>query len=159
VAAERLDAPGVVSAYKDLSTLERDFRNIKAIDLDLRPIYHRLEDRVRAQLLICMLAAYIAWHLRKAWAPLTFTDEIPPARTDPVVPARRSASATAKASTRADDQGRPVRSFTGVLDHLATLTRNTTRIAGTTIDILATPTILQRRAFELIGTAIPTTIT
>lgn len=159
VAAERLDAPGVVSAYKDLSTLERDFRNIKAIDLDLRPIYHRLEDRVRAHVLICMLAAYIAWHLRKAWAPLTFTDEIPPARTDPVVPARRSASATAKASTRADDQGRPVRSFTGVLDHLATLTRNTTRIAGTTIDILATPTILQRQAFELIGTAIPTTIT
>jgi hypothetical protein len=159
VAAERLDAPGVVSAYKDLSTLERDFRNIKAIDLDLRPIYHRLEDRVRAHVLICMLAAYIAWHLRKAWAPLTFTDEIPPARTDPVVPARRSASATAKASTRADDQGRPVRSFTGVADHLATLTRNTTRIAGTTIDILATPTTLQRRAFELIGTAIPTTIT
>lgn len=159
VAAERLDAPGVVSAYKDLSKLERDFRNIKAIDLDLRPIYHRLEDRVRAHVLICMLAAYIAWHLRKAWAPLTFTDETPPARTDPVVPARRSASATAKASTRADDQGRPVRSFTGVLDHLATLTRNTTRIAGTTIDILATPTILQRRAFELIGTAIPTTIT
>lgn len=159
VAAERLDAPGVVSAYKDLSKLERDFRNIKAIDLDLRPIYHRLEDRVRALVLICMLAAYIAWHLRKAWAPLTFTDETPPARTDPVVPARRSASATAKASTRADDQGRPVRSFTGVLDHLATLTRNTTRIAGTTIDILATPTILQRRAFELIGTAIPTTIT
>jgi hypothetical protein len=159
VAAERLDAPGVVSAYKDLSTLERDFRNIKAIDLDLRPIYHRSEDRVRAHVLICMLAAYIAWHLRKAWAPLTFTDEIPPARTDPVVPARRSASATAKASTRADDQGRPVRSFTGVLDHLATLTRNTTRIAGTTIDILATPTILQRQAFELIGTAIPTTIT
>jgi len=159
VAAERLDAPGVVSAYKDLSKVERDFRNIKAIDLDLRPIYHRLEDRVRAHVLICMLAAYIAWHLRKAWAPLTFTDEIPPARTDPVVPARRSASATAKASTRADDQGRPVRSFTGVLDHLATLTRNTTRIAGTTIDILATPTILQRRAFELIGTAIPTTIT
>jgi hypothetical protein len=159
VAAERLDAPGVVSAYKDLSKVERDFRNIKAIDLDLRPIYHRSEDRVRAHVLICMLAAYIAWHLRKAWAPLTFTDEIPPARTDPVVPARRSASATAKASTRADDQGRPVRSFTGVLDHLATLTRNTTRIAGTTIDILATPTILQRQAFELIGTAIPTTIT
>jgi len=103
--------------------------------------------------------SYIAWHLRKAWAPLTFTDETPPARTDAVLPARRSASATAKVSTRADDQGRPVRSFTGVLDHLGTLTRNTTRIAGTTIDILATPTTLQRRAFELIGTAIPITIT
>ena len=159
VKPDRLDAAGVVGAYKDLAKVERDFRNIKAIDLDLRPIYHRLEDRVRAHVLICMLAAYIAWHLRKAWAPLTFTDETPPTRTDPVAPARRSPAATAKASTRADDQTRPVRSFTGVLDHLATLTRNTTRIAGTTIDILATPTTLQRRAFELIGVAIPTTIT
>jgi len=159
VGPERLDAGGVVGAYKDLAKVERDFRNIKAIDLDLRPVYHRLEDRVRAHVLICMLAAYVAWHLRQAWAPLTFTDEAPPARTDPVAPARRSAAASAKASAGADDQARPVRSFTGILDHLATLTRNTTRIAGTTIDILSTPTTLQRRAFDLIGVAVPTTIT
>jgi hypothetical protein len=159
VSARTLPAAGVVCAYKDLAKVERDFRNIKAIDLDLRPVYHRLEDRVRAHALICMLAAYVAWHLRQAWAPLTYTDENPPARTDPVAPARRSAAATTKASTRADDQARPVRSFAGILDHLATLTRNTTRIAGTTIDILATPTTLQRRAFELIGVAVPTTIT
>lgn len=159
VGPERLEPPAVVGAYKDLAKVERDFRNLKAIDLDLRPIYHRLEDRVRAHVLICMLAAYVAWHLRQAWAPLTFTDETPPARSDPVAPARRSTGAAAKASARTDDQQRPVRSFTGLLDHLATLTRNTTRIAGTTLDLVATPTTLQRRAFELIGVAVPTTTT
>lgn len=86
VSEETLDAPSVVSTYKDLAKVERDFRNLKAIDLDLRPVYHRLEDRVRAHVLICMLAAHLAWHLRQAWAPLTFTDEAPPKRSDPVAP-------------------------------------------------------------------------
>jgi hypothetical protein len=157
--ADRLDPAGIVNAYKDLAKVERDFRNIKTVDLDLRPIYHRLEERVRAHVLICMLAGYLAWHLRRAWAPLTYTDEHPPARTDPVGPARRSSAATAKASSRADTDRQPLRSFTGVLDHLATLTRNTTHIAGTTIDILAAPTDTQRRAFELLDTPIPTTLT
>jgi hypothetical protein len=157
--APRLDPAGVVNAYKDLAKVERDFRSLKAVDLDLRPIYHHLEDRVRSHVLICTLAAYLVWHLRHAWAPLTFTDETPPERTDPVAPARRSTAAATKASTGADTQKRPVRSFTGILDHLSTLTRNTTRIAGTTIDILATPTTLQRRAFELIAATIPTTLT
>jgi hypothetical protein len=155
---DRLDPAGIVAAYKDLAKVERDFRNIKTIDLDLRPIYHHLEDRVRAHVLLCMLAGYLAWHLRHAWAPLTFTDETPPERTDPVAPARRSAAAATKASRGTDSQGRPVRSFAGIIDHLATLTRNTTRIAGTTIDILAAPTDLQRRAFELLDTPIPTTL-
>ncbi|MGH3610226.1 MAG: IS1634 family transposase [Pseudonocardiaceae bacterium] len=159
VPAETLDAAAVVAAYKNLAKVERDFRSLKAIDLDLRPVYHRLEDRVRAHVLICMLAAYIVWHLRQAWAPLTFTDETPPTRADPVAPARRSPPATAKASRGTDRDRRPVRSFAGVLDHLATLTRNTTRIGGTSIDILATPTTLQRRAFELIGAPIPTRLT
>lgn len=156
VGASTLDAASVVGAYKNLAKVERDFRSLKAIDLDLRPIYHRLEDRVRAHVLICMLAAYVIWHLRKAWAPLTFTDEAPPARTDPVAPAVRSADAAAKASTGADTSKRPVRSFTAVLAHLGTLTRNTTRIGGISVDLLATPTTLQRRAFELIGAPIPT---
>jgi hypothetical protein len=156
VPAGTLDAGAVVSAYKDLAKVERDFRNLKAIDLDLRPIYHRLEDRVKAHVLICMLAAYIAWHLRQAWSPLTFTDETPPTRTDPVSPARRSPAATAKASTGADTERQPVRSFTAIIGHLATLTRNTTRIADTTIELMATPTDTQRRAFELIGATIPT---
>ncbi len=105
VPADTLDAAGVVGAYKNLANIERDFRSIKADDLDLRPIYHRLEDRVRAHVLIAMLAAYLTWHLRKTLAPLTFTDEHPPTRTDPVAPATRSAAATRKASRRTDDSG------------------------------------------------------
>ena len=89
VATTDLDAAAVISTYKKLALVERDFRSIKTIDLDLRPIYHRLEDRVRAHVLICMLAAYLTWHLRHAWAPLTFTDEHPPDRDNPVAPARR----------------------------------------------------------------------
>ena len=86
VPASQLDAPGVVTAYKNLKYVERDFRSIKADDLDLRPVFHRLEERVKAHVLICMLACYLTWHLRRAWAPLTFTDEHPPAPTDPVLP-------------------------------------------------------------------------
>ena len=74
----QLDAPAVVAAYKNLARVERDFRSIKSDDLDLRPVFHRLEERVHAHVLICMLAAYLTWHLRQAWAPLTFTDEDPP---------------------------------------------------------------------------------
>ena len=74
-----LDAPGVVTAYKNLKYVERDFRHIKSDDLDLRPVFHRLEKRVKAHVLVCMLAAYLTWHLRQAWAPLTYTDEEPPA--------------------------------------------------------------------------------
>jgi len=89
VSTERIDAPGVVTAYKGLSVLERDFRSMKAIDLDLRPIYHFTEDRVRSHVFVCMLATYLVWHLRKAWAPLCFTDEELPRREDPVAPATR----------------------------------------------------------------------
>src|SRR5271166_1438663 len=107
VPAAELDAPGVVAAYKNLSRVERDFRSIKADDLDLRPVFHRLEERVKAHVLICMLAAYLTWHLRQAWAPLTFTDDNPPARDNPVAPARRPAAAQAKASYQCDQAGRP----------------------------------------------------
>ena len=160
VSQDDLDAPGVVTAYKNLKHVERDFRHIKADDLDLRPVYHRLEERVRAHVLICMLAAYLVWHLRQAWAPLTFTDQDPPAPDNPVRPARRSAHAQAKASAQRDPAGRPYRSFRALLDHLATLTRNQVRFAGTsaTIAMLAEPTSIQREAFDLIGTPIPLTI-
>ena len=86
-----LDAAAVVTAYKNLKYVERDFRHIKSDDLDLRPVFHRLEERVKAHVLICMLACYLTWHLRRAWAPLTFTDQDPPAQDNPVTPARRSA--------------------------------------------------------------------
>jgi hypothetical protein len=158
--AETLDAAGVVAGYKNLANVERDFRIIKTDDLDLRPIYHRLEQRVRAHVLICLLACYLVWHLRKAWAPLTFTDEAPPQRDNPIAPAQRSAAANAKASTKHDADGNPLRSFRGLLDHLATLTRDRIRYQGTDIEIdkLTDPTPDQRRAFDLIDTTIPLTI-
>ena len=107
VPASQLDAPAVVTAYKNLKYVERDFRHLKAGDLDLRPIWHYLEERVRAHVLICMLACYLTWHLRRAWAPLTFTDQNPPAQQDPVAPARRSAAAQAKASYQHDQAAGP----------------------------------------------------
>src|SRR5260370_30525552 len=107
VPAEQLDAAGVVAGYKNLANVERDFRIIKVDDLDLRPIHHRLDDRVKAHLLICMLACYLVWHLRQAWAPMTFTDEHPPQRDNPVAPAQRSTDPAAKPSTRHDPAGNP----------------------------------------------------
>src|SRR6516165_547881 len=160
IPAAELDAPDVVTAYKNLRHVERDFRSVKADDLDLRPVFHRLEDRVRCHVLICMLASYLVWHLRHAWAPLTFTDENPPAPANPVTPAQRSPSAQAKASQQHDQAGRPYHSFHGLLGHLATLTRNQVRFAGasTTVPMLAEPTSAQRQAFDLIGAAIPLTL-
>jgi hypothetical protein len=155
-----LDPAGTVTAYKNLKHVERDFRHIKSDDLDLRPVFHRLEKRVKGHVLICMLAAYLTWHLRQAWAPLTYTDEEPPAPANPVVPARRSASAEAKASRQHDENGRPYRSFRGLLAHLGTLTRNELRFAGTpaTVPVLTEPTSEQRQAFELIAAPIPLTL-
>jgi hypothetical protein len=160
VAAGELDASAVVTAYKNLKYVERDFRHIKADDLDLRPVFHRLEERVRAHVLICMLACYLTWHLRRAWAPLTFTDEHPPAPANPVAPARRSAAAQAKASYQYDQAGQPYYSFRGLIEHLATLTRNQVRFAGAqaTVPMLTEPTSTQREAFHLLSAPIPLTL-
>jgi hypothetical protein len=160
VPGTRLGAPEVVAAYKNLKYVERDFRHIKADDLDLRPVFHRLEERVRAHVLICMLGCYPTWHLRKAWAPLTYTDHQPPAPDNPVARAVRSAAARAKASRQHDPAGQPYRSFRGLLAHLATLTRNQVRFAGTTatVPMLAEPTSTQREAFSLLGAPIPLTL-
>jgi hypothetical protein len=157
IPASDLDGPGVVAAYKNLKYVERDFRSIKSDDLDLRPVFHRLEERVRGHVLICMLACYLTWHLRRAWAPLTFTDENPPVPASPVAPAPRSAAAQAKASYQYDQAGQPYYSFRGLIKHLATLTRNQVRFAGTpaSIPMLAEPTSTQREAFDLIGLPIP----
>jgi hypothetical protein len=160
VDANTLDAAGVVFGYKNLAHVERDFRTVKVDDLDLRPIHHRLEERVKAHVLVCMLACYLVWHLRRAWAPLTFTDEHPPERGNPVAPAQRSSHAEHKASAQRDPHGNPYRSFRGLLDHLATLTRNQVHFPGTTTDIpmLTEATPNQRLAFELIGAPIPLTL-
>jgi hypothetical protein len=157
VPAAELDAPAAVAAYKDLAHVEQDFRTSKD-DLDLRPIWHRLGDRVRAHVLICMLACHLAWHLRQAWAPLTYTDEQPPQRDNPVAPARRSAAADAKAARKTTTSGGPARSFRDLLDHLATLTRQTIMIGGHQIEKITTPTPAQRHAFDLLGAAIPITL-
>jgi transposase len=159
VPAAELDAPAAVTACKNLARVERDFRSLKADDLDLRPIHHWLEDRVRGHVLICMLAAYLTWHLRKTLAPLTYTDEHPPDRASPVAPARRSAHASAKAAVHASPDGQPLHSFRGLLDHLATLTRSTISIGGTTFEKISDPTPAQRRAFHLIAAPIPLTLT
>jgi hypothetical protein len=149
-----------VTAYKNLKHVERDFRHIKSDDLNLRPVFHHLEKRVKGHVLICMLAAYLTWHLRQAWAPLTYTDEEPPHQANPVATARRSASAEAKASRQHDDDGRPCLSFPGLLAHLGTLTRNELRFAGTpaTVPVLTEPTSRQREAFDLIAAPIPLTL-
>ena len=159
VHADTLDPAAVVASYKNLANIERDFRIIKTDDLDLRPIHHRLDDPVKAHVLICLLACYLIWHLRKAWAPLTFTDEHPPQRDNPVAPAQRSPQADAKASRKHDADGNPLRSFRGLLDHLATLTRNQIRYQDTNIEVpmLADPTPDQRRAFDLLNVPIPLT--
>jgi hypothetical protein len=161
VPASRLDAPAVAAAYKNLRYVERDFRHIKSDDLDLRPVFHRLEQHVKAHVLICMLGCYLVWHLRRAWAPLTFTDQDPPAPDNPVAPAQRSAAAQAKASHQHGPAGRPYLSFRGLIEHLATLPRNQVRFAGTqaTVPMLTEPTSTQREAFHLLGTAIPLTLT
>ena len=161
VPAAELDAAAVVTAYKNLKYVERDFRHIKSDDLDLRPVFHRLEERAKAHVLICMLACYLTWHLRRAWAPrpsptrtrLTKTTPSPrPAAPPP--PRPRPPPSTTR-------PGRPYRSFRALLDHLATLTRNQVRFAGTrvTVPMLTEPTSTQRQAFELLGTAIPLTLT
>ncbi len=155
LAPERLDAPGVVRAYKLLTRVERAFRSFKAVDLAVRPIHHWSEGRVRAHILLCMLAYYVQWHLERAWAPLLFRDEERPEPLDPVAPARRSAAALRKARTQELPDGTAVHSFRTLLADLATLTRDRLAPAGApdeaAFEIVATPTPLQARALALLG--------
>jgi Transposase DDE domain len=155
---ESLDAPGVITAYKNLAHVERDFRIIKIDDLDLRPIFHYLSERVRSHVFLCMLAAYITWHLRDVLAPLTYTDEHIPHRTDPVTPAQRSPSAKAKDTDKKTPDGLPTRSFHDLLEHLSKLNRETINFTGQHIEKITNPTPTQRRVFELIGVSIPLTL-
>ena len=155
VGPERLDAGAVVETYKRLSSVERDFRALKGDDLAVRPIFHWREDRVRAHLFLCLLAAYVRWHLEAAWAPLLFRDETPPVRTDPVSPPERSTGALTKERDHRTPDGLRVGSFAVLMAELATLTRNRVVPAGAderaAFELLSEPTPLQARAFELIG--------
>jgi hypothetical protein len=158
VSADTLTSAGTITAYKNLKYIERDFRITKTDDLNLRPIYHYLEDRVRAHVLICMLAAYLTWHLHQAFAELTYTDpDIPPAH-DPVAPAQRSAQAKTKDTTKRNADNLPVHKYQDLLNHLATLDRQTIVFDEQKIQQLTTPTPIQRRAFELLGTPVPLTL-
>ena len=135
----------------NLEQAERAFGSLKGPDLQIRPIHHHLAERVRAHVLICMLAYYLTWHLRHAWTPLLFKDERPPIQPDPVAKATRSTAAQRKARTKHTSTGEPCHSYKSLLAELATLTRNTIRLPGSaaTFNKLATPTPTQARALEL----------
>jgi transposase len=151
VGAHELDAGEVVRSYKELKHVERAFRTFKGPELEIRPIHHHLADRVRAHVFICMLAYYLTWHLRQAWAPLIFKDETPPVQPDPVTKASRSAQATRKAQTKRTTTGEIAHSYKSLLAELAILTRNTIRLPSTpaTFDKLADPNPTQARALDL----------
>lgn len=153
VAAERLNSAAVVRTYKQLKQVEAAFHTFKSIDLRVRPIRHRLENRVRAHLLICMLAYYVQWHLVRAWKPLLFRDEEPPFQTDPVAPAQRSAAALRKVRAKNFADGSPVHDFHSLLGHLGSLSRNRMSVVGAPdadFDMVAQPTPQQARALELL---------
>jgi hypothetical protein len=155
VPADALASAEVVRAYKGLEQVERAFGTFKGPDLEIRPIHHHLEDRVRAHVLLCMLAYYLTWHLRQAWAPLLFKDEHPPLAPDPVAKAARSSAAQRKAQTKRTTTGEPCHSYRSLIAELATLTRNTIRLPGAqaTFDKLTEPTQLQAHALELVAHA------
>jgi Transposase DDE domain len=157
---EVVDAMGTVRAYKSLAQVERAFRCIKTVDLELRPVFHWTAPRVRAHVLLCMLAYYLEWHMRKPLAPMLFDDHdhasAETGRTSPVAKAKVSKTAYRKASTQrialGDGQVQPVHSFRTLLDDLATLTRNSVCFGKQkTLTIHATPTPVQRWALNLLG--------
>ncbi len=141
----------VVRAYKNLEQAERAFGSLKGPELQIRPIHHRLEDRVRAHVLICMLAYYLTWHLKAAWKPLLFSDEDRPVSPDPVAKAVRSPAAQHKAQTKRTSSDQPAHSYRTLLAELSTQTRNTTRLHGanSTFEKLTQPTALQAEALDL----------
>jgi len=159
---ERMSAEDTVRSYKRLSQVERAFRSLKTLDLEIRPIHHRLERRVRSHIFLCMLAYYVLWHMLQAWRPLLFCDEDLQAKAtrDPVAPARRSRSALHKAHSKTLDDGRGVHSFHTLLKLLSAIVRNTCRIPGApadapAFDVLTTPNATQQRAYQLIETIRP----
>ena len=155
--ATRMAAADCVRHYKSLAQVERAFRTLKSVDLRIRPIHHRLADRVRAHIFVCLLAYYVEWHLREVWRELLFadTDQAAKATRDPVAPARRSAAAKRKAATRTLEDGTPAHSFATLMDELSTIVRNTCRTPhaesdAPTFEVVTTANPKQRRALELI---------
>jgi transposase len=158
VKKEALSSQQVVASYKSLSGVERAFRSLKSVDLHVRPIHHRLPDRVRAHILLCMLAYYVEWHMRQLLAPILFDDDdkarAQAARASVVAPAQRSASAKLKAFTKQTADGMKVHSFQTLIGDLATIVKNRIQPADKNIavfDMLTQPTVIQQRALDLLG--------
>jgi transposase len=156
---EQMSAEDTVRSYKRLTLVERAFRSFKTLDLELRPIHHRLEHRVRSHIFLCMLAYYVLWHMVQAWRPLLFCDEDQAAKKtrDPVAPAKRSAAALRKAHFKTLDDGSEVHSFQTLLKLLSAIVRNVCRVPGAppetpTFDVVTTPSTKQQRAYQLLQT-------
>jgi len=157
LAKERMDANETVRSYKQLSQVERAFRSFKTVDLMVRPIHHRLEERVRAHIFLCMLAYYVQWHMMEAWRPLIYADEEQQEKDfrDPVAPAKRSVSAMQKVCAKSLEDGSRVHSFRSLLGHLGAIVRATCRCPGAdddapTFTIITKANPKQRKAFDLL---------
>ena len=155
---DKLDANAAVAAYKSLAHVERAFRSMKTVDLNVRPVFHYNEQRVRAHVFLCMLAYYVEWHMRKRLKPMLFDDEhldeASASRASPVAKAVRSEQAKAKDASKRAEDGLPLHSFRTLLKDLGTLTYNIARTAANpnaTIAVTARPTPIQAKAFELLG--------
>jgi transposase len=158
VPAEQMDSAECVRRYKSLAQVERAFRTLKGMDLKIRPIHHRLADRVRAHILLCMLAYYVEWHMREAWRALMFADEdqLAKQKRDPVAPAKRSRAAEHKTATKKLDNGGPAHSFATLIAELSTVVRNTCRAPSSesesaTFKVVTTLNPTQQRALDLIN--------
>ena len=155
LAAAHARSEDVVRYYKELSNVERAFRSLKSVDLKVRPIHHRTENRVRAHVFLCMLAYYVEWHMRRSWAPMLFDDANPAAgealRSSVVTPAQRSPQAVQKARTKRTAEGTPVHSFQTLLADLRTIALNHLTMGTVSFVMTTTPTSLQQQAFDLLG--------
>ncbi len=155
VPAEEMDAVCVVRAYKNLAHLEYGFRTLKSFDLQIRPVHHYTERRVRAHAFLCMLSLYVCWHLERAWAELLFRDEEPPLNQDPVAPKQRSVTAPHKASRHQLEDGSEAHSWRTLMRALSEFSRAVVTVgegdSRVTFSKLTSPTSLHTRAFALAG--------
>jgi hypothetical protein len=155
--AEKYSAEDAVRGYKRLADVEQAFRSLKSLELLVRPIHHRVEQRVKAHIFLCLLAYYVQWHLKRAWAPLLFADENLQehrAERDPVAPAEPADEVKAKKASRLTPDGHEIQSFRTLISALATQCRNTCQFGdgGSVVEVIkvAEPTPLQARAFRLL---------
>ena len=157
VPKKQMTSAEAVRSYKALAEVERAFRSMKTIDLHIRPIHHRLEERVRAHIFLCMLAYYVEWHMREAWRELMFADEDLERKKhrDPVAATERSEAALEKVATRKLKNGSPVHSFRTLLEELSTIVRNTCEArvgqrSGSSFQMTTMPNPVQQRAMQLL---------